>query len=77
LKGGTGTLLELAAVWELMTKNMLAERPVLALGDFWRPVQDAVSEELDEQSKAFVTSVPTVQACIQTLNERLRRKHEP
>jgi len=77
LKGGTGTLLELAAVWEFMTKKMLAERPVLALGDFWRPVQCAVSEELDEQSRAFVTTVPTVHACIRTLNEKLRRSHEP
>lgn len=39
LPGGTGTLVELALVWELRCKGLIAaRRPVLLLGDFWRPV---------------------------------------
>ncbi len=46
LKGGTGTLLELAAVWELMNKTLLAERPIVLVGDFWSGVVKTLNEEL-------------------------------
>jgi len=41
LKGGTGTLLELAAVWECLNKRAIPPRPCVALG-FWEPVLEAV-----------------------------------
>jgi len=43
LPGGTGTLLELASVWELKNKGFLDRaRPVILVGDFWKPVADLV-----------------------------------
>lgn len=43
LPGGTGTLLELAAVWELLGKGLLKpRRPILLLGESWKPVLDCV-----------------------------------
>ncbi|MGH9805010.1 MAG: LOG family protein [Candidatus Acidiferrales bacterium] len=42
LPGGTGTLVELAVVWEWINKGFLAEKPVVILGDFWQPVVAAV-----------------------------------
>ncbi len=38
LPGSTGTLAELAMVWELVNKKMIPARPILCWGDFWRPV---------------------------------------
>jgi len=38
LPGSTGTLAELALVWELVNKGMIARRPILCWGDAWRPV---------------------------------------
>jgi uncharacterized protein (TIGR00730 family) len=38
LPGSTGTLAELAMVWELMNKRLLGRRPLLCWGEFWRPV---------------------------------------
>ncbi len=38
LPGGTGTLLELALVWESMNKSLLRSRTVVLLGEFWMPV---------------------------------------
>jgi uncharacterized protein (TIGR00725 family) len=39
LPGGTGTLLELAKVWELRHKGFVdREKPVLLVGDFWEPL---------------------------------------
>jgi uncharacterized protein (TIGR00730 family) len=43
LKGGTGTMLELAAVWECLNKRAIDSRPCVALG-FWAPVLDCVRE---------------------------------
>ena len=42
LPGGTGTLVELAVVWEWINKGFLAEKPVVILGDFWQPVVAAI-----------------------------------
>jgi uncharacterized protein (TIGR00730 family) len=41
-RGGTGTLAELAVVWEMLNKRVLDERPLVALGDFWRPLIEQV-----------------------------------
>jgi len=43
LPGGTGTLTELAAVWEWLHKGFLVAKPVVVLGDFWEPVVAAVT----------------------------------
>src|SRR5260370_10302535 len=43
-KGGTGTLAELAVVWEMMNKSVIAAKPVAVLGDFWQPGLDRVRE---------------------------------
>lgn len=46
LPGATGTLLELALVWELLSKRLLKPaRPVVLLGEFWKPVVDCVGQE--------------------------------
>lgn len=46
LKGGTGTLVEFALVWELMSKNMISEKPIITVTDFWKPVVDLLDTEL-------------------------------
>jgi uncharacterized protein (TIGR00725 family) len=43
-KGGTGTLVELAVVWEMLNKGVIAGKPFVALGDFWTPILDRVRE---------------------------------
>jgi uncharacterized protein (TIGR00730 family) len=43
-KGGTGTLAELAVVWEMLNKAVINAKPFAVLGDFWRPVLDRVRE---------------------------------
>jgi hypothetical protein len=50
--GGTGTLVELAVVWEMLNKGLMKQKPFVALGDFWRPVIERVREvELAGDSK--------------------------
>jgi len=41
-KGGTGTLVELAVVWEMLNKAVMPQKPFAVLGHFWEPVLDRV-----------------------------------
>jgi len=43
-KGGTGTLVELAVVWEMLNKSVIRGKPIVALGEFWSPILDRVRE---------------------------------
>ena len=44
LPGGTGTLLELAKVWELKNKGFLNKsKPVILVGEFWKPLVDLIT----------------------------------
>jgi uncharacterized protein (TIGR00730 family) len=43
-RGGTGTLVEVAVVWEMLNKSVMKPRPFVALGDFWGPVLERVRE---------------------------------
>ena len=43
-KGGTGTLVELAVVWEMLNKSVICSKPMVVLGEFWTPILDRVRE---------------------------------
>ena len=43
-KGGTGTLVELAVVWEMLNKAVLGDKPIVVLGEFWTPILDRVRQ---------------------------------
>jgi uncharacterized protein (TIGR00725 family) len=43
-KGGTGTLVELAVVWEMLNKSVMTEKPFAVCGEFWLPILNRVRE---------------------------------
>lgn len=46
LPGSTGTLLELAKVWELKNKSFIPEsKPIILIGEFWKLLVDLVAKE--------------------------------
>lgn len=49
LKGGTGTMVEFAMVWELMNKEMIANKPIIVVSGFWKPVVDLLGQELTSE----------------------------
>jgi len=52
LPGGTGTLLELAKVWELKNKGFLeAGRPIILVSSFWKPLVDLVAADDPDSSR--------------------------
>jgi uncharacterized protein (TIGR00730 family) len=67
LPGGTGTLLELALVWELTNKALLErERPVILLTDHWRDLIPIIqSEQPDAREPQVAHNVPAAIAALQ------------
>lgn len=54
LPGGTGTLLELAKVWELKNKGFLhKQKPIILVGGFWKPLVDLVATD-DPGSRQYI-----------------------
>ncbi len=71
LKGSTGTLVELALVWEYMNKQLMPEKPILILGDFWKQVVETLNEEFifegKERATKYVKTVRTIEECVHLL----------
>ena len=54
LPGGTGTLLELAKVWELKNKGFIeADKPIILVGGFWKPLVDLIAGD-DPESIRYI-----------------------
>ena len=46
LQGGTGTLLELAKVWEFKNKGFAgSQKPIILVGEFWKPLVDLMDND--------------------------------
>jgi uncharacterized protein (TIGR00725 family) len=46
LAGGTGTLLELAMVWELKNKGFLdGSKPIIIAGEYWKPIVELAARD--------------------------------
>jgi hypothetical protein len=42
LPGGTGTLVELATIWEHVAKGFMPRRPIVCVEEFWTPVVETM-----------------------------------
>ena len=75
VKGGTGTLLELAYVWEFINKRFIPEKPIVIVGDFWGKVVETLKDELLWEGLGdctkFVQKVATPEECADLLKRRL------
>ena len=69
LPGGTGTLLELAMVWELKNKGFFkTDKPIILLGGFWKLLVDSVAGE-DPDSSRYIKLASEPQQVIKLINE--------
>lgn len=64
--GATGTLVELAVAWEMMNKGLLGRRPLVALGEFWRPILEQI-EAADAKTRGWVALAASVPATLEIL----------
>jgi uncharacterized protein (TIGR00730 family) len=69
LPGGTGTLLELAKVWELKNKGFLdANKPIILLGGFWKPLVELIATD-DADSSRFVKLADELKQAVEMIIE--------
>jgi predicted Rossmann-fold nucleotide-binding protein len=71
LPGGTGTLLELAMVWELKNKGFLQQdKPVIIIGDFWKELINTVRRD-DAGSLRYIQQAFGPEKAVELLKARL------
>ena len=76
--GGTGTLLELSATLEHVNKGLIEPKPIIIMGEFWKPVLSCLENEpvFSKQIKnigeisccaELVTFVSTTDECVEKI----------
>lgn len=74
LPGGTGTLLELADVWEHKNKGFSnAEKPIILVGAFWKPLLDMMGRA-DAQCLRSVNYAESPQEAVAMIMAKLSTK---
>jgi uncharacterized protein (TIGR00730 family) len=70
LPGGTGTLLELAMVWEWKNKGFLPPgKPIILVGGFWKPLVDLIATD-DADSRYHLMQADTPEQVRDILTSR-------
>jgi len=71
LPGGTGTLLELAQVWELKNKGFIVvDKPIIIVGGFWQPLIDLIATD-DTDSVGCIRQVDQPEKVVEVLRKIL------
>ncbi|MDD5134517.1 MAG: LOG family protein [Phycisphaerae bacterium] len=69
LPGGTGTLLELAEIWELTNKGFVnPAKPIILLTDFFGPLVDIIAAE-DAPGAGLISQADTPRQVIEILSK--------
>jgi uncharacterized protein (TIGR00730 family) len=72
LPGGTGTLLEVADVWEHKNKGFVGtDKPIVLLGEFWKPLLEMMRSQ-DERACACVKWSKDADEAVGVLKEMMR-----
>ncbi len=75
LPGGTGTLLELAAVWEFLAKGLMTRKPLIVVGPFWEEAIATVVRQLRSEGREsglnLIQTAADPAACVRHLRAQL------
>lgn len=65
LPGGTGTLVELAVVWEMMNKKIIKEKPAACFGKMWKPMLEAIEKRIlfEKRKPGLVRYFDSIEDC--------------
>jgi uncharacterized protein (TIGR00730 family) len=79
LRGGIGTLLELALVWNLLQLELHPHKPIVVLGDAWRRVLTALPRHLAVRPSdlALLTVATSPEAAVDHLDAHFARPPTP
>ena len=51
LQGGTGTLLEFAAVWEYANKNLQQPKPIICHSNMWKEIVEVMNKQMKLENR--------------------------
>jgi uncharacterized protein (TIGR00730 family) len=73
LQGGTGTLLELAAVWEYCNKGLMDTKPIVCHSSIWKSIVNEMNLQMkfEGRSADLVKSFDTIEEIIFYLKDNL------
>ncbi len=73
LQGGTGTLLELAVIWEMMNKKMLSVKPIACHSSIWKEIVEVMEKQLkhENRSSRFVECFDNVEEVVNYIRSKL------
>ena len=74
LQGGTGTLLELAAVWEFSNREMIDHKPVVCHSLMWKEIVHVINKQMEYEGRSteLVKSFDTVEEIVNYLTSSLK-----
>jgi uncharacterized protein (TIGR00730 family) len=74
LQGGTGTLLEFAAVWEYLNKNLIDKKPVACYSSMWENIGKIMNKQLEKEGKNtnLISFFDDVEKLVEFVNTRVK-----
>jgi uncharacterized protein (TIGR00730 family) len=74
LQGGTGTLLELALIWEYMNKGMIAEKPIACHSSLWKEIVVVMEKQIlkEKRKNGLVKCFDDINECSDYIIDRLK-----
>lgn len=73
LQGGTGTLLELSIVWELMNKNLLSTKPAACHSKMWKDIVEVMEKQIQREGRktGLIKPCDSVEQIAEYLDKKL------
>ena len=74
LQGGTGTLLELAAVWEYMNKSLMPQKPIGCHSSMWNSIVSVMDSQIlkEKRKSGLVTCFEKIEDCAGFVIQKLQ-----
>lgn len=71
LRGGTGTLVELTTVWELMNKNLIEHKPIACHGEMWQRIIKPMEERIqyEKRETGLVQCFNLIEECFDLIEQ--------
>lgn len=75
LQGGTGTLLELAAIWEFMNKNLMPVKPIACHSSMWKEIASIMDKQIvrEKRISGLVKSFDDAESIVSYLKQELNQ----
>ena len=69
LRGGMGTVTEVSLVWNKLTTGVIGPRPLVLIGEFWKPVVQAWQDHLvvSDQDVSLLDFAPDARAAAEVI----------